>query len=241
VSLIKIEIAEKVFEIKTIAPCANRMWHLFATDKPADFRIQTTIKDLDHECLLTSELENGSYSHKSEIEIAAIHRKVCEKLIDFSTFMIHGAAFSVGDKGILLCAKSGTGKTTHLFNWLDHCPDVKVINGDKPFILAKEDPIIYGSPWAGKENMCNNAICPLRTIAFMYRGEENKIEEISFSDAFPFLLQHVYRSNDSEKMHRTLQMLKSLNGKVHFYRFQSNNFKEDSFSKAYKAFVGDEK
>ena len=88
-----------------------------------------------------------------------------------------------------------------------------------------------------KENKYTNTMVPIKAIVCMERSEENHITEITFAQAFPFLLQQSYRPGDKDKMRKTLRLLQSLNGKVKFYRFKCNNFKDDCFEVAYNALV----
>ena len=141
----------------------------------------------------------------------------------------------------MFTAPSGVGKTTHILKWLDHCPDAFVVNGDKPFILVPPDkgqPLVFGSPWSGKENMYTNTTVPLKSIILMERSEDNHIEQISFAEAFPSLFQQVYRPDEPEKMQMTLHLLQALTPSVSFWRFQCNNFKEECFQVAYSALHG---
>ena len=72
------------------------------------------------------------------------------------------------------------------------------------------------------------------------KAENNHIEQITFADAFPTLLQQVYRPNDEEKMRKTLHLMQKLSPGVTFWRFQCNNFKDDCFDVAYNALVRDQ-
>ena len=236
-SQIRISTAGQVMEIKTVFPRTNLLWNSFETDEPADFQIETTLDDIERERLALAADEETSRLTNTQIEALAIHRRVCEKMIDYDAYMIHGGALAVGDKGFLFCGKSGIGKSTHLFNWIYNYSGAEIINGDKPFILAKDTPMICGSPWAGKENICSNRMARLDAIVLMFRSENNRMTKIPFSEAFLFLYQQVYRPADPEKMRKTLQMLKSLEGKVSFWRFQCNNFKDDCFDVAYNALL----
>ena len=143
----------------------------------------------------------------------------------------------------IFSAASGTGKTTHICKWLRHLPKAFVVNGDKPFLKFKNDGTVLacGSPWAGKENLYTNTMVPLKAIVLMERAEENHIEQISFAEAFPFLLQQIYRPINEEKMRKTLQMLQRLSLAVTFWRFQCNNYKDDCFDVIYNALVRDQK
>ncbi len=234
---VKISIAGQAVEIKTVFPLTNLRWGIFKTDEPADFQVITTLDDIERERLALASDNDAGRMPEPRIEALALHREICEKMIDHDAFMIHGAAFALDDKGFLFCARSGTGKTTHLFHWMDNCSRTTVINGDKPFILFKDEPMICGSPWAGKEKMCSSGMARLNAIVLMTRSENNKMTQIPFSEAFIPLYQQIYRSADPERMGKTLRMLKALDGKVSFWRFQFNNFKDDCFDVAYNALV----
>ena len=81
----------------------------------------------------------------------------------------------------------------------------------------------------------------LNAIICMERAEDNSIEEITFPQAYPFLLSQTYIQNDSEKANKTLSLLSQLYGKVRFYKFKFNNFKDNSFDVAYEALLGRDK
>ena len=116
------------------------------------------------------------------------------------------------------------------------------MNGDKPLIrLTETQAIACGTPWCGKENQGENAMVPLKAIVLMERGEGNKMEEVTFGRAFPFLLQQTYRPSDPVKMKKSLTLLSKLNGRVRFYRFVFNNMKDDAFSVSYQALTGNNK
>ena len=78
---------------------------------------------------------------------------------------------------------------------------------------------------------------PLKNIVLLERSENNYIERISFSEAFPSLLLQVNRPDDDKKMRITLHLVKLLSEDVSFWRFKCNNFKDDCFDVAYNALV----
>ncbi len=212
--------------------------YFFLSNKSPDFEVSISDQDLQKEQSLTSG-DVGRFLG-SCLEPAAVHRRIVEKAIDYCVVLMHGAVIAVNDQACLFTAPSGTGKTTHIRKWLDHLPSAFVVNGDKPFIKINDDGSVLacGSPWAGKENMYTNTMVPLKAIVLMERAEENHIEQISFAQAFPTLLQQTYRPDDAEKMRKTLRLMQRLSPSVSFWRFQCNNFKDDCFDVAYNALVG---
>lgn len=203
----------------------------FRCNGPADFRIALTDEDMSHK--LTP--NNG----KKLVKSTEVLRKVADAIIECDVILFHGATVAVGNSAYLFTAPSRTGKTTHIRHWLSNLPEAYVINGDKPFIKFQGDnslpPLVCGSPWAGKENLYTNTMVPLKAIICMERAEDNSIHEITFADAFPFLLQQTYRPKDEDKMRKTLRLLQRLKSKVKFYHFYCNNFKDDCFETVYKA------
>ena len=183
------------------------------------------------------------YSIKS-VEKLLAHKLITEALLSFDTLLMHGAAVALNGEAYLFIAKSGTGKTTHIQNWLDSIGGVYVVNGDKPFIIVGKDgdiPLVCGSPWAGKENLHTNTSIPLKSIVLLERAKENYMERVSFIQALPTLLEQVYRPDDEDKMRKTLSLMQRLSQTMSFWRFKCNNFKDDSFEVAYSALVRKQK
>ena len=173
------------------------------------------------------------------LETLAVYRKISERILEYDTFLMHGAVVASGSDAYMFTAASGTGKTTHIRKWLEKLDDAYVVNGDKPLIkITDTEAIACGTPWRGKEQMGTNSMVPLRAIVLMERGEENRMEEVSFMNAFTFLLQQTYQPKEKEAMKKTLRLFSQLKGKVRFYRFVFNNMKEDSFDVSYRALTG---
>lgn len=61
---------------------------------------------------------------------------------------------------------------------------------------------------------------------------------VSFGKMFTPLLQQTYWPDDAAKMRKTLSLLSKMKGKVRFYKYRFNNFKEDAFDVSYKALTG---
>ena len=215
----------------------------FFTEETPEFLIRTEQADIDHARSGFEGLYGETTLWDGCMETHALHAKLSEKLIEYGILLMHSAAVAHANAAYLFCADSGTGKTTHVCKWLKNLPDAFVVNGDKPYILAGDapTPIVYGSPWAGKENMYKNTGVPLKAVILMERSEENNIRRISFSEAFPGLLKQVYRPEDPQKMRETLQLMKSLDGRIDFYRFKCNNFRDDCFEVSYGALVGNDR
>lgn len=191
-------------------------------------------------------MENGNLHieimNEAALEIIASFRKIVNAVLPYNLFLMHGAVISHNGASYMFTAPSGIGKTTHVKLWLENLTASSVINGDKPLIkLTDTEALACGTPWCGKERMGMNTIVPLKAIILMERSENNRIEEISFGQAYPFLLQQTYMPEDPEKAKKTLELLSKLSGRVRIYRFHFNNMKDDCFEVAYKALVQDRK
>ena len=205
----------------------------YLSDHEPEVLIQASESDLEFE---RREMKKEHISHENgALEMFALHRKMSECMLRFDTFLMHGAVVACGNDAFLFTAESGTGKTTHIRKWTENRKDVRIVNGDKPYIRVTEDSAIAcGSPWRGKENYGENMMVPLRAIVLMERGENNSMEEIPFEEAFPFLLHQTYMPPETALKKKTLILLSMMREKVRFYRFIFNNMKDDAFSVAYQ-------
>lgn len=193
-----------------------------------DFHVTVTQEDIDFE-REKSDREAEAKGEEPEdypesyLETLAVYRKIATAMLDYDTWLMHGAVVGINGEGVMFTAVSGVGKTTHLRLWLDNIPGAYVLNGDKPLLKWQEDVcMVCGTPWAGKEGMQRNEIVPLRAICFLERGTKNKIEKISLAEAYPLLVQQTYRSSDSAVMKKTLSQLGKLCTSVPMYRLVCN-------------------
>lgn len=177
--------------------------------------------------------------NKNCLENVIVYRKIVEATLAFDTFFMHGAVIAINDKAFMFTAPSGTGKTTHIMQWIKNLKEAFVVNGDKPLIKISDKKVIAcGTPWCGKENMSSNTMVPLNAIVLMERSDINQMEKISFAEAYPFLLQQTYLPDDAEKAKKTLNLLIQLYGKVQFYKFRFNNFADNCFQTAFDTLIG---
>ena len=128
-------------------------------------------------------------------------------------------------------APSGTGKTTHIQNWLKVVPDAFVVNGDKPFIDVI-NKIAYGTPWCGKENLNTNIGVPLAGLVILERSSINIIKRIDYKEMLLDLLQQCYIPKDWDLALNTYRLIGCLKD-VPCYRL-SCNMREESAIMAYK-------
>ena len=228
-----ISVAGYKIAIETEREYSYKMCVSFITEGVPDFCISVSPEDVSEEIRINGLKEPISDRLYEDCEFLALLRKIADELVERNVLLIHGAAITLDNKSYLFTAKSGTGKTTHICRWIQNRPDLVVINGDKPFIRVDNIPMICGSPWAGKEGFSANIMKPLDSIIILERHDDNIIHKISFSEAFPILLNSIYLSLDMQKRNKAIKLLIDLNQKITFYKYQMNNLKEDCFQVIY--------
>ena len=175
---------------------------------------------------------------EKDFEFFALHRKLSTALVSYKTVLFHGSAIMLNNKGIIFTAPSGTGKSTHIRLWKKYLgDDVKIVNGDKPFISLEDEPMIYGSPWAGKENWHRNCKMPLKGICFVQRGTTNSIRRIEASDCLSLLFKQVYLPADTLAAGLTLELVDMLIKKVPLYVLTCD-MSEDAVRCSFEALTG---
>ena len=208
--------------------------HDYLTDVPADMSVEVTPEDINYEKIVNireAQIEGIPVVEfpDSYLETLAVYRKIVTKMLDFDTFLMHGAVIAVGDKAWLFTAPSGTGKTTHINLWLNHIPGSYVVNGDKPLIHIGDECTIFGTPWAGKEGMNRNVGVKLCGIVILNRGIQNHIEKVPMTQILPVLIQQSYRPKEKAELEKTLSLLSRLGKKIPMYQLYCNMDPEAAF------------
>ncbi len=228
-----VKFADLYFDIDVKYNCDNRkfLYYQVLCNCIPNFKFSYTDLELEAEMKNADFIQNNLPAYA---ESSLYLRKISEVLPLKSAFMLHSAAFMVDNIGTVFMAPSGTGKTTHLLNWLkvidnneeygiDSSPfNCCLINGDKPFIRFFDDlksipqdtkigiPYVYGNIWNGKENYGLNRRAPLKHICFIERSETNYVTRIDKNDAVSRIMKQVYMPKNSLAMSNTLQLVKRL-------------------------------
>ncbi len=141
----------------------------------------------------------------------------------YDTILFHGSVIAVDGYAYMFTATSGTGKSTHAALWRKLLGERAVmVNDDKPLLHIGETTTAYGTPYDGKHRLSNDISVPLKAVCILERSSENHIETISKSDAYPMLLQQVYRPNDVFALRKTLTLLDKMACNVKFFRLGCN-------------------
>ncbi len=84
---------------------------------------------------IAAENNNEDAFSPAYCESLALYRKMCTRMLDYNAFLFHAAVVSYAGRGYAFAAKSGTGKSTHVAQWMHALGDrVTVVNGDKPLL-----------------------------------------------------------------------------------------------------------
>lgn len=154
------------------------------------------------------------------LESLAVYRKIAERMPAYDTVLMHGSCVAVDGAAYLFTAKSGTGKSTHTRFWRELLGDRAVmVNDDKPLLRIDPDgATVYGTPWDGKHRLSTNIAVPLKAICILERAGENTIHPIPAAEAYPMLVQQIYRPMDGAALKKTLTLIDRLMRVVSFWR-----------------------
>ncbi|HNZ98830.1 hypothetical protein [Ruminococcus sp.] len=222
-------IADRVVCVDSLYDEVHDYCRDYLTDKEAEYTVITDKSDIDSERQRSANEDRFEgrpvqvYSD-SYLEELAVYRKIAEKMPDFDTVLFHGSVVAVDGVGYLFTAKSGTGKSTHTRLWREYFGSRAVmVNDDKPLLRISESGVTaFGTPYNGKHRLGANISVPLKAICILTRAAENSIVPISAAEAYPMLIQQIYRPSDMAKMQKTLTLADMLAEQTALYRLGCN-------------------
>ena len=145
------------------------------------------------------------------------------QVLKFDGFQLHSSAVMLDGKAYLFSAPSGTGKSTHTEKWC-RLFGATLLNDDKPILRRHSDGwIAYGSPWSGKHDLSAPEAVPLGGIAFLHRGDENVIKQMTAAEAVPLLISQCLRFLNQEQMILQLGLLDQLLKEVPVWKLDCRN------------------
>ena len=223
------KIADKVIEVSSIYEDVHEYCKDYATNDQPDFSVTITPEDIAAE----KQKSDSEYAYEGLplpnfsdefLEETAVYRKIAEIMPGYDTFVFHGSVIAVDGVGYLFTAKSGTGKSTHTRLWREYFGKRAVmVNDDKPMLKVTGNGVIaYGTPYNGKHRLGTNIDVPLKAICILTRGEENSIVRIDKSEAYPMLVQQVYRPQNSMQLMKTLDLVDTMAESVKLYNLVCN-------------------
>lgn len=181
----------------------------------ADFTIRC-----DPELVLKSNPQLGSLDMAAYMGTGAYFARC---LLRYDGFQLHSSAVLLDGKAYLFSAPSGTGKSTHTEKWL-RLFGAQYLNDDKPALRRTQSGwVAYGTPWSGKHDLSTPESAPLGGIAFLERGQENRIHRLEPAEAVPLLISQSLRYLNANQMTVQLALLDKLLQEVPVWRLTCRN------------------
>ena len=145
-------------------------------------------KDFTHcRCALKGNAVMRSYGLNNAIMLAYAFAGAYKGAV-----LMHASVVRQGGYGYAFIAKSGTGKSTQVSNWLRYIPGCDMMNDDNPVVrIIGDECFVYGSPWSGKTPCYRDVKAPLGAVTRIDRSSSNSIERVNAVEAFVSLLPSV--------------------------------------------------
>jgi hypothetical protein len=133
---------------------------------------------------------------------------------------LHGSAICYKGNAIIFSAPSGTGKSTQTHLWTSLFKEITIINDDKPLLRVEEGiPMVYGTPWSGKDVVNHNISCPVLAIVFLRQEKINQIYPLSNEQIVLELIRNTYRPRQAHLAQMNLQLIDQLIPSTKIFRY----------------------
>ena len=236
-------VADLVVRVCPLHAMVGRLCEDYVVDAPltVDFEIGPTQADIDFERDVATEGVDWTDAY---LETLAVQRAIASRLPERRRLLVHGAVIEFEGRACLFTAPSGTGKSTHIRLWRQYLGGaVRVINGDKPFVRIpehrEEPPVVYGTPWAGKEGWQCNSSGPLAGIVLLSRCEPgaSSIRPASAALNIDKIMRQVYFPPDAGAVVLTLDLLDAMLARVPVYELTCD-MSEDAVRASFEGLTG---
>lgn len=136
-------------------------------------------------------------------------------LLKKSILQLHAVLMEDCGRGILICADSGVGKTTHARLWRDTRKSL-IIDGDRAACIRDGNIwTAFGIPWCGTSGEYMNRSVPIKAVVILDRGEVNEAGTLTGMAAFFGVLPHVqYPAWNMELVNRGMDLLRDLTEEI---------------------------
>ena len=190
--MFNVKLAEKIIRIENKYNFIENMCRDYIVESK-DFDLAVSLTDEEIRREAENDAEGMQFSD-AYLESLGVYRRIAEWLPQHDGFLMHGVLFEAEGKGILLCARSGVGKSTHMALWKQLLGEkCRVINGDKPLIRIVDGKVYgYGTHWCGKEGININDKVLLTDVCFIERNETNITEKFADKDMISRLFKQIY-------------------------------------------------
>lgn len=167
-------------------------------DRLADGGYQYIIRDIDRSdcCLLQTDKSfarcrcalHGDSTMRAYGLMNALMLSFAFAASRHGTLMVHASTLLHGGSGYAFIARSGTGKSTHVNQWMRAIDGTELLNDDTPIVrITPQGVVVYGSPWSGKTPCYRQRHAPLAAITRIDRGTTNSIDRHAPVQAFACL------------------------------------------------------
>ena len=131
------------------------------------------------------------------------------------SIQLHGVLLEDAGKGIIICADSGTGKTTHARMWRD-TRNAFIIDGDRATCVKEGSRwLAFGIPWCGSSGEYMNRTVPIKAIVVLDRGDENKACRITGIESFLRVMPHLqYPEWDLGLSRKAMDLMQNLTEEI---------------------------
>ena len=138
-----------------------------------------------------------------------------------SIIQLHGVLIEDSGKGIVICADSGVGKTTHARLWRDHRHSF-IIDGDRASCVRDENGwTAYGIPWCGTSGEYMNRAVSIQALVVLERGETNEANRMLGLEPFFFIMPHLqFPVWDPKLRDKGMDLVQELVGSVPVFRLR---------------------
>lgn len=204
--------------------------YIVSDELPVDIEVSVTEEKALAEinaygkCMFSDEEQRYVQMALPMSECLCMNREISQAIVRHNGFLMHAAVIDVDGEAYAFCAKSGTGKTTHMKLWLEKFGErAQVINGDKP-ILRYIDGTLYafGTPWCGSEKMGKNIKAPLKAICFIERSGTNSITRMTPSAVLGRIFHQLLMPQDEESLDSFMNMIEHMIATVPCYLLRCN-------------------
>lgn len=185
------------------------------SEQPCDIRFR-----LDPQAVLK---DNPQLRDADSAEYMASGVAFARRLLNFDGFQLHSSSVVLDGYAFLFSAPCGTGKSTHTEKW-HRLFGAQYLNDDKPALRRLDSCwMAYGTPWSGKHDISTPVGVPIGGIAFLERGDENRIERLSPADAVPLIVSQCLCYLTAERMSKQLMLMDRLLAEVPVWRLICKN------------------
>lgn len=194
----------------------------FPAPNPAALRVggePVYLSEADWQFFISDGAEESPHS-----EYSLLCFPFSDALLAYDRVLIHAVALRWRDEAYLICAPSGTGKSTQTRNLQQLRPgEFFVICGDRPVLSFHDNEIlVHPSHWNGKENWYGAEAAPLAGVILLRRGEENAICSLSPREAaVRTYAQIIQTCTDPEKMKKAAAFVTKLLNAVPIWQLTS--------------------